>query len=91
MVSAQGGSRFTPSKQVCHSLHRVELLCCSACDELAEPSTARSWMPAISEVIMATRTAAPDDLAPLGMVCCGRRGAWIDVEAYRTLSQNVTL
>jgi len=39
-------------------------------------------MPAISEVIMGTRSAAPDDLAPLGMTCCGLRGAWTDVETY---------
>ena len=35
---------------------------------------------------MGTRTAAPDDLAPLGMVCCGRRGAWTDIETYRRSS-----
>ena len=33
---------------------------------------------------MAIRTAAPDDPAPLGMLCCGRRGAWTD---NRSISQ----
>ena len=40
---------------------------------------------------MGTRTAAPDDLAPLGMACCGLRGAWTDIRKISQSSQNVTL
>lgn len=80
MTGAQSSGRIAPFKQHCHSLSRVELLCCSACDEPAEPSTGRSSMPAISEAIMGSRLAAPDDLAPLVMMSCGRRSAWKDNE-----------
>ena len=75
----QAGLPFSPPGRALVLLQR-----CSACDEAAAASTARSSMPAISEVIMGSRTAAPDDLAPLGMICCCRRGAWKDNERHRS-------
>ena len=66
---------------------------CAAARAMSQqhPSTARSSMPAISKVVMAVRTAAPDDLSPLGIKCCGRRVAWKDNESDRSSSQNVIL
>ena len=68
-------------------------LSCAAARAMSSRAEYSSFLDAwaISEVIMATRTAAPDDLAPLGMTCCGLRGAWTDVETYRRSCQNVNV